>query len=131
MLDLTELENFRRMCVQDLKILELSHCSLEKDEMAQRQILMLFYAFHRYFRADPDSVTALREGDLHLKKEIVGYYKTIANYLEGLKGIPTDEKRIERRLRMLGFRGVIGETCPITIRLLLHVCPTKAGSSSK
>lgn len=171
MLDLTELENFRRMCVQDLKILELSHCSLEKDEMAQRQILMLFYAFHRYFRADPDSVTALREGDLlgneeiaalsgifrsapdedepanpaispidilvalprqntrtatDLKKEIVGYYKTIANYLEGLKGIPTDEKRIERRLRMLGFRGVIGETCPITIRLLLHVCPTKA-----
>lgn len=80
MLELTELENFRRMCVHDLRIESLDDGSLEASEPLQRQVLSLFYAFHHYFHADPDEVEALCEGDLQGSPEfpaISGIFRSV------------------------------------------------------
>lgn len=59
LINLDILENFRRMCVRDLRVDDMQDSSIAHDEEAQRTILARFYAYHHYLRANPDQAERL------------------------------------------------------------------------
>lgn len=80
LLDEELLENFRLMCEQDLRMRTFSEDALATDAESQRHLLTAFYAFHHYFRADPEKVADFQAGDLFGNTEcpeVTGIYRSV------------------------------------------------------